>query len=99
MQSPSINQSLNITFKCRPKFFEGKGEKRKMNGDGKVVCVTGAAGFIASWIVKFLLQRGYTVRGTVRDPSKCFFLSTSFSLYYKFIITLVLFVSVIWFPL
>ncbi|WJX93712.1 Coumarine and phenylpropanoid biosynthesis [Trifolium repens] len=40
-----------------------------MNGDGKVVCVTGAAGFIASWIVKFLLQRGYTVRGTVRDPS------------------------------
>lgn len=39
-----------------------------MNGDGKVVCVTGAAGFIASWIVKFLLQRGYTVRGTVRDP-------------------------------
>ncbi|KAK2408197.1 NAD(P)-binding Rossmann-fold superfamily protein [Trifolium repens] len=40
-----------------------------MSGDGKVVCVTGAAGFIASWIVKFLLQRGYTVRGTVRDPS------------------------------
>ncbi|KAK2354949.1 NAD(P)-binding Rossmann-fold superfamily protein [Trifolium repens] len=40
-----------------------------MSEDGKVVCVTGAAGFIASWIVKFLLQRGYTVRGTVRDPS------------------------------
>ncbi|PNY10314.1 cinnamoyl-CoA reductase 1-like protein [Trifolium pratense] len=40
-----------------------------MSGEGKVVCVTGAAGFIASWIVKFLLQRGYTVRGTVRDPS------------------------------
>ncbi|BAT91181.1 hypothetical protein LR48_Vigan08g197000 [Vigna angularis] len=34
---------------------------------GKVVCVTGASGFIASWIVKFLLQRGYTVRATVRD--------------------------------
>lgn len=40
-----------------------------MSGDGKVVCVTGASGFIASWIVKFLLQRGYTVRATVRDPS------------------------------
>ncbi|XP_073226928.1 cinnamoyl-CoA reductase CAD2-like isoform X2 [Cicer arietinum] len=39
------------------------------SGEGKVVCVTGASGFIASWIVKFLLQRGYTVRGTVRDPS------------------------------
>ncbi|KAK7264046.1 hypothetical protein RJT34_31649 [Clitoria ternatea] len=28
---------------------------------GKVVCVTGASGYIASWIVKFLLQRGYIV--------------------------------------
>ncbi|XP_058735181.1 cinnamoyl-CoA reductase CAD2-like [Vicia villosa] len=34
-----------------------------------VVCVTGASGYIASWIVKFLLERGYTVRATVRDPS------------------------------
>ncbi|KAK7341238.1 hypothetical protein VNO80_24164 [Phaseolus coccineus] len=39
------------------------------SGVGKVVCVTGASGFIASWIVKFLLQRGYTVRATVRNPS------------------------------
>ncbi|GAA0166801.1 dehydratase [Lithospermum erythrorhizon] len=31
------------------------------------VCVTGASGYIASWIVKFLLQRGYTVKATVRD--------------------------------
>lgn len=38
-------------------------------GIGKIVCVSGASGFIASWIVKFLLQRGYTVRATVRDPS------------------------------
>ncbi|KAK6925599.1 NAD-dependent epimerase/dehydratase [Dillenia turbinata] len=34
----------------------------------KTVCVTGASGYIASWIVKFLLQRGYTVKATVRDP-------------------------------
>ncbi|KAG5409732.1 hypothetical protein IGI04_006051 [Brassica rapa subsp. trilocularis] len=40
-----------------------------MNGEGKVVCVTGASGYIASWIVKLLLQRGYTVRATVRDPN------------------------------
>lgn len=39
------------------------------SGEGKVVCVTGASGYIASWVVKFLLQRGYTVRATVRDPS------------------------------
>ncbi|WOL17130.1 cinnamoyl-CoA reductase 2-like [Canna indica] len=39
------------------------------SGRGKVVCVTGASGYIASWIVKFLLQRGYTVRASVRDPA------------------------------
>ncbi|CAA7052534.1 unnamed protein product [Microthlaspi erraticum] len=32
------------------------------------VCVTGSGGYIASWLVKFLLSRGYTVHGTVRDP-------------------------------
>ncbi|KAE9467477.1 hypothetical protein C3L33_00606, partial [Rhododendron williamsianum] len=36
-----------------------------MSGAGKVVCVTGASGYIASWIVKLLLDRGYTVKGTV----------------------------------
>ncbi|CAL9148782.1 unnamed protein product [Musa hybrid cultivar] len=40
-----------------------------MSGGGKVVCVTGASGFIASWLVKLLLQRGYTVRASVRDPA------------------------------
>ncbi|ESQ35920.1 hypothetical protein EUTSA_v10008208mg [Eutrema salsugineum] len=39
-----------------------------MSGQGKVVCVTGASGYIASWIVKLLLLRGYTVKATVRDP-------------------------------
>ncbi|HJK92477.1 MAG TPA: SDR family oxidoreductase [Polyangiaceae bacterium LLY-WYZ-15_(1-7)] len=34
------------------------------------VCVTGASGFIGSWIVERLLARGYRVRGTVRDPKK-----------------------------
>ncbi|KVI08812.1 NAD-dependent epimerase/dehydratase [Cynara cardunculus var. scolymus] len=32
------------------------------------VCVTGAAGFIGSWLVMRLLERGYVVRATVRDP-------------------------------
>ncbi|KAL0377166.1 UNVERIFIED_CONTAM: Cinnamoyl-CoA reductase 1 [Sesamum calycinum] len=44
-----------------------------MSGGGQVVCVTGASGFIASWLVKFLLRRGYTVKATVRnlsDPAK-----------------------------
>uniref|UniRef100_A0A8R7VD30 NAD-dependent epimerase/dehydratase domain-containing protein n=1 Tax=Triticum urartu TaxID=4572 RepID=A0A8R7VD30_TRIUA len=35
----------------------------------KSVCVTGAGGFVASWLVKLLLSKGhYAVRGTVRDP-------------------------------
>ncbi|XP_059636469.1 cinnamoyl-CoA reductase 1-like [Cornus florida] len=32
------------------------------------VCVTGAGGYVASWVVKFLLSNGYMVHGTVRDP-------------------------------
>ena len=43
---------------------------RKMSsGAGKIVCVTGASGYIASWLVKLLLNRGYTVKASVRDPS------------------------------
>ncbi|KAH8935325.1 hypothetical protein BDL97_17G022500 [Sphagnum fallax] len=37
---------------------------------GQTVCVTGASGFIASWLVKLLLERDYTVRGTIRSPEK-----------------------------
>lgn len=33
------------------------------------VCVTGAGGFIASWLIKLLLSKGYLVHGTVRDPN------------------------------
>ncbi|XP_077210532.1 dihydroflavonol 4-reductase-like1 [Tasmannia lanceolata] len=33
-----------------------------------LVCVTGASGYLASWLVKRLLLSGYSVRGTVRDP-------------------------------
>ncbi|KAI5341943.1 hypothetical protein L3X38_009818 [Prunus dulcis] len=40
-----------------------------MNETRKVVCVTGASGFIASWLVKLLLERAYIVKATVRDPN------------------------------
>ncbi|KAL5981980.1 NADPH-cytochrome p450 reductase [Asimina triloba] len=39
-----------------------------MASKAKVVCVTGAGGFVASWLVKLLLQKGYVVKGTVRNP-------------------------------
>lgn len=34
------------------------------------VLVTGASGYIAGWIIKYLLEAGHTVHGTVRDPAK-----------------------------
>jgi hypothetical protein len=34
---------------------------------GKLVCVTGASGFIGTHLVRELLARGHRVRGTVRD--------------------------------
>jgi nucleoside-diphosphate-sugar epimerase len=35
----------------------------------KTVCVTGAGGFVASWLVERLLAGGrYKVHGTVRNP-------------------------------
>ncbi|XP_050209189.1 cinnamoyl-CoA reductase CAD2-like [Mercurialis annua] len=38
-----------------------------MSGEGKVVCVTGGSGYIASWLVKLLLHRAYTVKATVSN--------------------------------
>ncbi|KAH9323360.1 hypothetical protein KI387_017999, partial [Taxus chinensis] len=32
------------------------------------MCVTGATGFLGSWLVKRLLEKDYTVHATVRDP-------------------------------
>jgi GDP-D-mannose dehydratase len=37
-------------------------------GANKKVCVTGAGGFVASWLVKLLLSKGYSVHGTIRQP-------------------------------
>lgn len=49
------------------------GEQGEKRSSSTVVCVTGASGYIASWLVKLLLLRGYTVHATVRslnDPKK-----------------------------
>ncbi len=34
------------------------------------VLVTGGSGYVASWVVRYLLEDGKTVRATVRDPKK-----------------------------
>ena len=40
----------------------------RMNNSKKVM-VTGATGYIASWIVKYLLDEGYTVHAAIRNSS------------------------------
>jgi nucleoside-diphosphate-sugar epimerase len=37
---------------------------------GAPVLVTGGSGYVASWVVRYLLEDGRTVRATVRDPKK-----------------------------
>ncbi|KAL5548229.1 hypothetical protein UlMin_003460 [Ulmus minor] len=51
--------------------FEGKGTETPAT-----YCVTGASGYIGSWLVKTLLERGGKVHATVRDPAKCLHLSS-----------------------
>ncbi|KAK7472041.1 hypothetical protein VKT23_000152 [Stygiomarasmius scandens] len=48
---------------------------------GSKVLVTGANGFIAIWLVQYLLERGYIVRGTVRSEEKAKFLRNLFAGY------------------
>lgn len=37
------------------------------------VCVTGGTGFLGSWMIKRLLEDGYSVNATVRiNPGTCF---------------------------
>ncbi|KAK9147547.1 hypothetical protein Scep_006304 [Stephania cephalantha] len=42
-----------------------------MEGEKGPVCVTGGAGFFASWLIMRLLQRGYSVHATFRSDPKC----------------------------
>ena len=46
------------------------------------VLVTGANGFIAVWLLKALLEQGYSVRGTVRSYSKGEHLESLFRPFY-----------------
>lgn len=41
-----------------------------MEGRKDTVCVTGGAGFMASWLIMRLLKHGYSVRATVRSDPK-----------------------------
>ena len=41
----------------------------------KTVCVTGGNGYIASALVKMLLEKGYAVKTTVRNPGPILWLN------------------------
>lgn len=51
---------------------ERKREMTEVEGKQRV-CVTGAGGYLASWVIKFLVSKGYMVHGTVRDPGNPMF--------------------------
>ncbi|KDP38533.1 hypothetical protein JCGZ_04458 [Jatropha curcas] len=57
-----------------------------METAAKTVCVTGASGFIGSWLVMRLLECDYKVRATVRDPGWTF--SVTFYAYTVFLLSL-----------
>ena len=58
--------------------------------DAGKVLVTGANGYIAAWIVKELLNRGFSVHGTVRSEAKAAPLRSFFGHYgSKFEVTIV----------
>jgi len=55
-------------------------------GDEKTMrntaCVTGGSGYIASALIKVLLEKGYAVKTTVRNPGS--FASSSINIYNSF---------------
>lgn len=55
-------------------------------GDGERVCVTGASGFLASWLIKRLLLSGYHVIGTVRDLGSPLALLSHLQIYFHFLL-------------
>ncbi|CAI9774502.1 unnamed protein product [Fraxinus pennsylvanica] len=46
---------------------EGSLSSEMAKREGEAVCVTGGSGYIGSWLVRLLLERGYTVHATVKD--------------------------------
>jgi dihydroflavonol-4-reductase len=40
------------------------------DGNGKTVLVTGGSGYLGGWLVVLMLERGYRVRTTIRNPAR-----------------------------
>lgn len=50
--------------------MSGENRRETVIDPSAPIAVTGASGFVAGWIVRYLLEAGHTVRATVRDPDK-----------------------------
>ncbi|KIJ37200.1 hypothetical protein M422DRAFT_260364 [Sphaerobolus stellatus SS14] len=50
------------------------------------VLITGASGFLATWVVKENISRGYFVRGTVRNPAKGDYLKNLYGDKFEYVI-------------
>ena len=64
------------------------GPERKVEGKREEkmrFCVTGATGYIGSWLVNTLLQRGYMVHATLRDPGLSLFFIILLFIYFNLI--------------
>ncbi|KAJ3772324.1 D-lactaldehyde dehydrogenase [Lentinula raphanica] len=46
---------------------------------GSKILVTGANGFVAAWVIRTLLEKGYKVRGTIRSEGKGVYLKKIFA--------------------
>ena len=55
---------------------EAKGQDASEAAASKgTICVTGGSGFLGSWCVKMLLDKGYTVHATTRSAAKAAYLT------------------------
>ncbi|KAK1357847.1 hypothetical protein POM88_051103 [Heracleum sosnowskyi] len=62
-------QGNEETLRNRNVWLSAELDKKMESKDSKekTVCVIGGCGFIGSWLVRLLLDRGYTVHATVKD--------------------------------
>ena len=67
-------------MESQEEILEGNRERERV----PTYCVTGATGYIGSWLVKTLLDRGYKVHATVRDPGQQLLLKTLLLLFSSF---------------
>ena len=72
-------------MESQEEILEGNRERERV----PTYCVTGATGYIGSWLVKTLLDRGYKVHATVRDPGQQLLLKTQNSSFCFFLRSLV----------